>query len=79
MVQHLGSLVVEALTRTGGPVTLFYRDGHLAVATTDDVVLLSELPVDVALRTLAITGRSDEEMEDYLTRREASDPSPRSP
>lgn len=49
---------------------MFVREGSL-VHTSADVVLLTEIDEDVALRVLVLLGKTDAEIEAFLDRRAA--------
>ena len=78
MVQELGDAVVERLSRSQQSVTLHYHDEKVAIAEQGDVVILTELPLEDALRVLAVLGKSDEEMSQFITRYELIDRARRS-
>lgn len=72
--QHLGSIATDRLS-SDNSVTFFYRRNKLALADERDVVVLSSLPEDKALQVLAILGASDEDMINFIKRREEQDTS----
>lgn len=74
LAQHLGSIATDRLS-SDNSVTFFYRRNNLALADDRDIVILSLLPEDKALQILAILGASDEDMINFIKRREEQDTS----
>jgi hypothetical protein len=66
----IGSLVAGVLN-TSDSCTLHYRRGHVVLAHEDDVVILSELPEDLALRVMLLLSKTDEDLGEHIKRREA--------
>ena len=66
----IGERVVDALLRTESAV-VHYRGSALVIAEPRDAVILTELPLEDALRVLATLGKSDEELEAFIERYEA--------
>lgn len=65
----LGEIVRDSVLRDGVSC-VFVREGSL-VHTSTDVVLLTEIDEDVALRVLVLLGKTDTEIEAFLDRRAA--------
>lgn len=65
----LGEIIVDHLLKFGR-ADICFVDGKLYASESCDVVDLMSVSEEVALRILALTGASDADMENYLTRRE---------
>ena len=68
---HIGEIVRDSVLRDG--VSCVYLRGDAVVHTSVDVVLLTEVDEEVAVRILVMLGRSDDEIAAFLDRREALD------
>lgn len=68
---HIGEIVRDSLLRDG--VSCIYLRDSALVHTSADVVLLTEVDEEVAVRILVMLGRSDDEIAAFLDRKEALD------
>lgn len=66
----IGQRVVDELVRTQKPVAVTYRAKGAALVRDQDLVVLTDLPIEDALRVLVVLGKSDEELEEFMSRHE---------
>lgn len=66
---QLSKIMIENLIEHGS-VHLTFHEGGLLLSHVDDVIDLTKMPENDALRILVLAGASDEQMEQHLSRRE---------
>ena len=69
LAPEIGKIVIDHLVKYGR-ADLSFNEGRLYANNPDDIIDLMLENDEVALRILALTGASNADMENYLTRRE---------